>query len=353
MKLADARIGYGGYSRDFSVPGDRRRFAAYADLRSLPFELAELGRPYDLAYVTYSSDLPGWTARKRREGDRLKLVFELIDSYLTETGALRRHLKGSGRYLLGVDSRLSPDLGRTLIEACAAADAVVCSTEEQRATILRYNRNVFISFDYFGQELGSPKSDYSRGDRLRLVWEGQSTTLGNIQSIREPLNALRDKIELHVVSDRTTRRYFGRFGSFDSRNHLRGIECPIVFHPWERSSFAARVKAADVAIIPIDLTDDFARGKPENKLVMLWQLGLPVVASATPAYDRAMRAAGIALTCATPDDWNRTLESLVNSSPEELQQLGERGWDFADTAYSREQFIRRFDEVFDSLGLEP
>ena len=33
-----------------------------------------------------------------------------------------------------------------------------------------------------------------------------------------------------------------------------------------------------MAIIPIDLTDAFARGKPENKLVMLWQLGMPVLA---------------------------------------------------------------------------
>src|SRR4051794_22326125 len=126
MKLADARIGYAGYSRDFGVPGDRRRFAAYARLTGIPFEYAELDRPYDLAYVTYSSDLPGWVARKRREGDRLKLVFELIDAYFTETSVARRYLKGTARRLLGTDSRLSLDLRRTLIAACGAADAVIC-----------------------------------------------------------------------------------------------------------------------------------------------------------------------------------------------------------------------------------
>ena len=67
-----------------AAPGDRRRLAAYARMKGLQLEHAELGAPYDLAYVTYSSDLPGWVARKRREGDRLKLVFELIDAYFTE-----------------------------------------------------------------------------------------------------------------------------------------------------------------------------------------------------------------------------------------------------------------------------
>ena len=80
MNLRDARIGYGGYSRDFSVPGDRRRFAAYARMKGVPIEFADVDRTYDVAYVTYSSDLPGWVARKRSDGDRLKLVFELIDS---------------------------------------------------------------------------------------------------------------------------------------------------------------------------------------------------------------------------------------------------------------------------------
>ena len=43
MRLADARIGYAGYSRDFCAPGDRRRFAAYARLKGVPIEYAELG----------------------------------------------------------------------------------------------------------------------------------------------------------------------------------------------------------------------------------------------------------------------------------------------------------------------
>ena len=350
MKLAEARIGYAGYSRDFSVPGDRRRFAAYARLKGIPFDYAELNRPYDLAYLTYSSDLPGWVARKRREGPGLKLIFELIDSYLTETDRTRRLLKGSGRFALGTDSRLAPDLLRTLVSACEVADAVICSTEEQRETILRYNPNVFISFDHFTSELGPPKMDYRRGAKLKIVWEGQSTTLPNIQVIRGPLNDLRDRVELHVVTDPVIRRFFGRFGSYPTMDALAGIECDKHFHRWDRATFSTRVTDCDVAVIPIDASNRMAHGKPENKLVLLWQLGMPVLTSDTPAYQRTMAAAAVDMTCSTSAEWGARIERLIAADQPSLEQIGRQCRTFAERAYSSAEFARRFDQAFEAIG---
>ena len=352
MKLKDARIGYAGYSRDFSVPGDRRRFAAYARLKGHPVEYAELGRDYDLAYVTYSSDLPGWIARKRREGDRLKLVFELIDAYFTETGPLRRYLKGSARFALGTDSRLSPDLRWTLIEACEAADAVICSTEEQRNTIRRYNTNAFISFDYFGEELGQPKVDYARSRKLRIVWEGQSTTLPNLQVIREPLNAFKGKVELHVVTDPLIHRYFGRFGTYPAMDALKGIECDKYFHRWDRANFSRNITACDLAVIPIERANALWWGKPENKLVLLWQLGMPVLTTATPVYRRVMDAAGVEMSCASSAEWCGQIERIISMGQAGLAEIGDQCRRYANEAYSREEFLKRFDAAFASLGIE-
>lgn len=351
MKLSEARIGYAGYSRDFGAPGDRRRFAAFARLKGIPIEYAELSRDYDVAYVTYSSDLPGWIARKERDGKRLKLIFELIDAYFTESGLARRYLKGLGRYALGTDSRLSVDLRQTMVRACKVADAVVCSTEEQRETIRQFNPNVFISFDHFGDELGPPKSDYARLGKLRIVWEGQSTTLPNLQVIREPLNDLRDQIQLHVVTDPAVHGYFGRYGGRDSREMLRGIECPIHFHPWTRQTFARHVAVADAAVIPIELSNAMARGKPENKLVMMWKLGMPVLASATSAYRRAMDKAGIDMSCATLEDWTTHLQWLIDANASKLARIGRQCRQFAEQAYSGPEFVKPFDRAFEAIGL--
>jgi hypothetical protein len=352
MKLRQARIGYAGYSRDFSVPGDRRRLCAYGRLKGLPIEHAGLSSDYDLAYVTYSSDLPGWVARKRREGDRFKLVFELVDAYFNQSNWIRRWLKGGGRYLLGTDSRLSPDLRKTLISACEAADAVICSTEEQREIIRQFNPNVFISFDHFGDELGAAKQDFNRTGKLRIVWEGQSTTVPNLQVIREPLNDLRDKVELHVVTDPMIHRYFGRLSSYPAMEALGGIECDKHFHRWDRTTFSGDITACDLAVIPIEKANRLWWGKPENKLVLLWQLGMPVLATATPVYRRVMDAAGVDMTCATSAEWGDQIESLVEAGSEDLAQVGDRCRGFANGAYSAQEFVKRFDAAFSSIGFE-
>lgn len=353
MKLSEARIGYAGYSADFGHPGDRRRFSAYAAHKRLGYERADIGRDYDVVLVTHNGDISGWTERKRREGERLKLVFELVDSYFVHTNPIRRYLKGSLRYALGTERRLSPDFMKTIVRACEAADAVLCSTLEQQETIRRYNPNVFLSFDWFGGDLGRPKADYSRGERLRIVWEGQSTTLPNLQAIREPLNDLRDRIELHVVTDRLIYRHFGRFSPYPAMRALDGIECGKVFHEWNRESFWRHVTDADLAVIPIVKDNPLWYGKPENKLVLLWQLGMPVLAASTPAYERAMASAGLEMACRSPAEWGEKLEAMAEAPAAKLEEIGTRARAFAASAYSKKEFAARFDRVFEAIGFEP
>jgi glycosyltransferase involved in cell wall biosynthesis len=352
MNVSDARIGYAGYSPGWGAPGDRRRFCAYAEHRGISIDRADLSRDYDVVVVTHNGDLAGWTARKRREGSAFRFILELADSYLVRTSPVGRALKAIGRYALGTDSRFSPDFLRTLVGACKAAEAVICSTEEQRDAIRRYNPNVFISFDYFGDDLGPPKSDYSRSGKLRLVWEGQSVTLSNLATVAPVLNALRDDVELHVVSDPVIPRFFNRFGAYPSARKLEGIESETHFHRWDRASFSSDITAADLAIIPIDSSNAFAWGKPENKLVMMWQLGMPVLASATPAYERAMQRAGADLLCHDAAEWRTQLERMIASRPSDLERFGQSCRFFADRAYSREEFLRRFDAVFQAIGFD-
>ena len=351
--LARARIGWASYSPDFSVPGDRRRLAAYAKMRGIEVEHARPDGDYDLVFLTYSGDIPGWLERKRRSGGRLKIVFELIDSYLTETGPLRRAIKGVGRRLEGTDSRLAPDLLASLRRACREADAVLCSTLEQQAEIAALNPNSFISFDWFGDELGEPKDDYTRSGPLRLVWEGQAATLSNLQQLRAPLNALGDAIELHIVTDPVLPRWLGRFGRRPSREVLAGLTCPIVHHPWQKDSFARLITAADLAVIPIDMASAMMRGKPENKLVMLWKLGMPTLTGPSPAYRRAMAEAGLPMLCETAEDWGMKLRELIAASDDELARLGTHGRVHAETRYSRAAFLAPFDAAFAAAGFRP
>lgn len=350
IPLASARIGYAGYSRDFSSPGDRRRFSAYAGQRNLSYEYPTLDGDYDLVLITQNADLTGWTARKRKDGERLRLVLDLVDPYFEQRRLDERLLKGMGRYFERRDSRLSIDFRETLKQACRATDAVLCSTPEQRETILQFNPNVEISFDWFDEELGQPKAAFGRKDRLKLVWEGQAGTLRSIQAIREPLNALRDDIELHVVTDPSVPRWYGRLGTLSATELLAGIECPITFSRWEKDTFSENITKADIAVIPMDLSHPMFRAKPENKLVLLWKLGMPVLAGPTAAYQRAMGAANLPMVCKNEGEWLEKFRWLLGLAPQELAALGARGRRHATTVYDAQAFRLPFDRAFKSIG---
>jgi hypothetical protein len=351
--LADARIGYIGYSSDYSAPGDRRRFCAYARQRGISFEPTSLDGDHEIVIITQNADLTGWAARKRREGGRFRLILDLVDGYFQQNTLDERILKGIGRFVERRDSRLSIDFRRTLEQICRAADGVWCSTPEQRETIRRYNDNVEISFDWFDDELAPPKQDYTRGDRLKLVWEGQAGTLRSLKTIVEPLNAVSELIELHVVTDPSTPRYYGRIGTMTPQQILNDLRCPVRHHVWRKADFAEHIQAADVALTPMDMSYALFAAKPENKLVLLWKLGMPVLAGPTTAYKRAMAGAELDMICERPADWIERITALAAAPAERLREIGEQGRDYAARTYSLAAFQAPFDAMFRRMGYEP
>ena len=73
---------------------------------------------------------------------------------------------------------------------------------------------------------------------------------------------------------------------------MRKVFNSVKLHLWDESTCSDIIRNCDLAVIPIDLSDPFAFGKPENKLLLFWGMGMPVVTSAIPAYVRAMQAVG-------------------------------------------------------------
>ena len=262
------------------MPGDRRRFAAYARLKGTADRICQAQRRYDLAYVTYSSDLPGWIARKRREGDRLKLVFELIDAYFTQTNPVRRlpqgHRAPAARHRQPVVAGPAADADRRV----RAADAVICSTEEQRETIRRYNPNDFISFDYFATS--SDRRRWTIADRqAQVVWEGQSTTLPNLQVIREPLNDLRDRSS-STSSPIRDPSLFRAVHSYPAMDALDGIECDKHFHRWDRATFLERHHGLRSCGHPDRAGERLVVGQAGEQAGSAVAIGMPVLTTATP-----------------------------------------------------------------------
>jgi len=84
---------------------------------------------------------------------------------------------------------------------------------------------------------------------------------------------------------------------------------------------------------------------------MLWQLGMPVLASDTPAYRRAMAGAGLDQLCGDSADWRAALARMIGASDSGRESIGREARAFSERAYSREEFARRFDDAFTAAGL--
>lgn len=340
------RIGYVPISASLEAPGDRRRFVAWARARKAPFEEARFEERYDVVVVTESADITLWS--KYAGG---KLVFDFIDSYLAvPRGHWKHRLRGLHRYLTGRNSRITLDYWGAFAEMCRRSAAVVCVTPEQRAQIQAFCGNVHMVLDIHAAELHEPKTDYSRGEVFRLVWEGLSSNVPQIRTIETVLRSLsiRRKLELHLVTDPRMARFLGHFGRMATVDYARRIFPNVVVHRWEERTWAKVVRDFDLAVIPIDLTDPFTAGKPENKLLLFWRMGVPVVTSATPAYRRAMDAAGIDHYCATTGEWEHLLETLMDNEGAR-RESGMRGRHYVESVATEAQCLAGWDRVFSSV----
>ena len=342
------RIGYVPYSATLERPGDRRRFVAYAHARNLPFELARPDERYDLVVLSEVADISVW-----RDYPHGKVVYDLIDSYLAiPRSDVKQWLRGAVWYALGRHRRLRLDHWTAIQDMCRRADAVVCTTEEQQGDIQRYCPNVHIVLDVHSSVVHKVKENYSCGEPFNLVWEGLPSNITQLKQIRSVLRNInkRQRLVLNIITDPDQPRLLGRFGRVQSLDLAREMFDSVRLHPWEEATCSEFIRNCDLAVIPIDLTDPFVTGKPENKLLLLWRMGMPVVTSATPAYQRAMRDAGLeGLACRDQGEWLIALKRVIGD--ESLRrEAGMRGREFAESHFGKEIMLARWDAVFASLG---
>lgn len=348
MNGENLRIGYVPYSATLERPGDRRRFVAYAHARNLPFELARPEEHYDLVVLSEAADISVWS-----DYPHGKVVYDLIDSYLAiPRSNVKQWLRGALWYAIGRHRRLRLDLWAATQDMCRRADAVVCTTEEQKENSQRYCPNVHIVLDVHSSVVHKVKEDYRCSEPFNLVWEGLPSNITQLKQIRNVLRDInkRRSLVLNIVTDPDQPRLLGRFGQVQSLDLAREVFDAVRFHTWDEATCSEVIRACDLAVIPIDLSDPFVTGKPENKLLLLWRMGMPVVTSATPAYQRAMRDAGLeGLACRDQGEWLVTLERIIGN--ESLRrEAGIRGRDLAEKCYGKEVMLARWDAVFSSLG---
>jgi len=340
-------IGYVPHGSELERPFDRRRFPRYAAIRGLAFDVVS---DWDANYVIVLSPSADVTRWANAPTDR-KVVVDMPDAFLDEGRGLRRWFRGLAKWVGGEVHRPVLDYHRAVKRLLKRADAVVCSTDEQASVIARFNRNVHPILDLHGEFACIPPSINS-SDGLDIIWEGLTATLPAVRTVLPALRVLSDEINvrLHLVTDLAAPRYMNRFLVRQTRDLVADWGMDVRLHRWSVGTLIEVAGACDVAIVPVDMADPMAIGKPENRMRIFWRLGLPVVASASQSNIRAASLAGLEdrTICATSTDWEQALRNL-HSYPDVRLAAAEAGQATALDAYSEESLAQRWDRLFDSL----
>jgi hypothetical protein len=352
MDFSNLRIGYTPFDPAMRHPADRRRFCHYANIRNLRLEIAQPGRDYDVVVVTEAADISVWN--RGRRGQQPKVIFELIDSYLAvprlDPYALFR---GIAKFAFGQNRHLMLDYANGLRTMCRRADAVVCSTPEQRKDIDSLCKNVHVVLDFQDNEVLNQKTSYSSGEIFNFVWEGMAQNLDTFSVISDVLESIakRRRIAIHAVTDLEFGRYLGgRLLKTSTLQYARKISPHFCLYQWNQALFSSIVTSCDLALIPLPLDRPLYYGKPENKLLLMWRMGMPAVVSATPAYSRALQGCGLLdMACRTGQEWENALLHYMNSE-DARREAGLSGKRFAMAEYSEQKLIEKWDGVINSLG---
>jgi hypothetical protein len=120
---------------------------------------------------------------------------------------------------------------------------------------------------------------------------------------------------------------------------------------WDATVLSAVAGFCDLAIIPMFLDRGFYRNKPENKLLLFWRLGLPVITSATPAYKRTMQEAGVDTYCETAQEWEEKLESYIANAAAR-REVAAKALGYVQSKHSDAMRTNAWDALFRSLGAE-
>jgi glycosyltransferase involved in cell wall biosynthesis len=347
MNLHDLEIGYVPFTADMNMPGDRRRFVGFAKSRGIPIQSASPEKSYDVVIVSSAGDISVWS-----RWNRGRIIYDLTDAYLSvERNNLKNLCRGLAKFVVRDNRRLVLDYQKGLQAMCSHANAVVCTTEEQEREIRAFCPNVHRILDIPDEQLGPPKNDYSAGPVFNLVWEGLPENAGLLRIIAPALETIAERYSIcvHIITKLRFEQYMRRFVRRDTRGTLPRIPGVSTYlYEYNLQVEGSIIRACDIALIPIPHTDRLRAGKPENKLLLFWRLGMPVIASATPAYQRAMNAAGVVdMACNSQHDWIEALERYLSSAALR-QQAGESGYRYAIQHHGTPEICAKWERALTS-----
>jgi hypothetical protein len=344
------KIGYVPYSADLTHPADRRRLVYWAKKRGHELVLnTEL--MCDVVFKTVRADL----SEGRNLSNESPYILDLVDGYLGHENYWRDWFRGAGKVVTGQISGPIKPFRKVIESACANAAAVVCETSEQAETIEPFCNNVHPILDFHEEFPFLPfNKDQLANSHTTLFWEGFPYTAKGLLLLCDFFASYRESenIFLEMVTDLRYPTILGKYCSKPTTTIVNdviatlGSRCEIT--KWSLDSVIRASNRANIAVLPLDPNGVLNPLKAENRLLIMWRLGMPTLTSPSSAYLRVMRDVGIDGVCLNSQDWTMKLYNLIES-PRLQRNMVEAGQQYLRDTHSEELLLQAWDNLFESV----
>ena len=348
--MPQLKIGYSPQSPDLRHPVDRRRLIYWANKKGHQV-VTDLNQEIDVLVLSSRSDLTYWS----RKTNRPPIILDLVDGYLGSEYLWRDWARGTGKVITGQVSGFPRPYREIISEACALSQAVICETLEQETTILPFCKNVHSILDFHEEFPMLSFNEHSAAANFpTLMWEGLPFTAKGLLQLREAFTALSKnaKVSLEMVTDLTYPLFLGRFFYQSTEKILENIPKILGenFHlnKWSLDTVISTAQKSHIAVLPLDPLGTLNPLKAENRLLMMWRVGLPVLASPSLAYSRVMATTELDGICSTPAEWREKIIQMVEA-PELRKASVERGQQYIRDTHSETLLLKAWDNLFESV----
>jgi hypothetical protein len=345
------KIGYWPLSENLKSPGDRRRLIFWAKSRGHSI-VTDLKQTVDVIVASENSDFNSAFFSQRK----VPVVFDLVDAYLSPLNSFDDFARGiAKRFSHQISGGIKP-FSHHVRDFCLNANAVICSSIEQEEEIIRYNPNTHVILDSHDEIpfIDPAKRRISEYSKRRILWEGQPATIEGVNTISPALIELSKttNFDIDFVTDQKCFRFLNKYIEKDTIELIeKSLECMIDrvrIIPWTLQNLVESAEASEIAIIPLNLSIPMQSLKPENRLLIMWRLGLPCLTSPSPAYIRVSREAGVSSVSNNLTEWFENLNRLLGDPDFALNEIL-AGQNYLRENHNESILLSKWDLAFESV----
>jgi hypothetical protein len=345
------RIGYWPLAPSLNSAGDRRRLMFWANARGHNV-VTDQAQRVDVIVASENSDFNSvYFVQKNTP-----IIFDLVDAYLLPLNDFEDFARGIAKKISGQISGGIKPFSHHVRDFCLNADAVICSSIEQEKLIMGYNSNTHVILDSHEEvpfvNITKPRASLS--STHRILWEGQPATIRAVRLISPALQELskRFPLDLDFVTDESYFRILNKFLKRSTlsvlQKDLNEIRNLVNVVPWSTDNLVQCGEASTIAMIPVDLNIPMHRLKPENRLLIMWRLGLPCLTSPSPAYVRVSRQAEVIAACNTSEEWVENLNRLITDPGFAFNEIV-AGQNYLREYHNQKILLKKWDDAFQSV----